>query len=619
MQFASDHPSHGKKATERLRRDVALRGKTLKETLAAAGRSSAYLRNVDLKGLDAYFGLLEAAELDVVRHIARLEGRGPVGKLIHRAAAQAAALESAGKTPGVLTRVTGARIGRADDVAGLDFESLEGRLEKEPAETASALASALAGGKLTGARPIAHGLGLWSEAERRLESFETALAGLGLAVEIADVGEHDDLLASLLLRAGDLYRDLGEDVRARALIGHAAGLFLEVGDLASHTQAVAALADDAAAPAPSEASSPASDLSPAEAVWEEIRDLEFESQRAHVETLGPLRIDLAELLFERSRIEGRDDRKRGVRIAELALACVEYEDKDSSFQGPDDLEIRRALAWTWLANAQRLALDFVASEGALSIAKELLPEHASDHVRADVLEIEGSLLHFRRRLNAAKETFERARSLLEKSPSAARRARILLQLAGIHYHLGEIDSSIEKNEQALLLLLEEPDTFLHSVAYQQLVISLIQDGSFGDAAVLLPAARDISRLVGTQSSMIYLEWYEGLILHGIGRSREAKRKLESAIKRFEELSETFYAAIALIDLGIVQLAINQPEGARLSCLRAVPLLQSLRAHREINAALRLLKEAEAGERLSSAVLGALRAKLETIRSDPSIR
>lgn len=106
-------------------------------------------------------------------------------------------------------------------------------------------------------------------------------------------------------------------------------------------------------------------------VWKEIRARPWAEQvdvvRHH------LRFSTRAFLYllgEKSCEEGRKDPQAGIRIARLAL---EYA---AAFEGEaeDGYGVWRAVAWTWIGNAKRLALDTVGAENAFSTAKRLLPE-----------------------------------------------------------------------------------------------------------------------------------------------------------------------------------------------------------------------------------------------------
>ncbi len=98
----------------------------------------------------------------------------------------------------------------------------------------------------------------------------------------------------------------------------------------------------------------------AEGFWQELRGLSFDEQRRRIRRVRFHSTAFFDLLRKRSREQGRRDRRRGVELAELALASLEgCEDIFG-----DRMHDLRALGWAWLGNAHRLALDLPAASAA---------------------------------------------------------------------------------------------------------------------------------------------------------------------------------------------------------------------------------------------------------------
>jgi len=133
----------------------------------------------------------------------------------------------------------------------------------------------------------------------------------------------------------------------------------------------------------------------AERVWNSLAGRGFDEQLLIVSRQVVFNSPaLFELLLEKSRTEGRQECERGVEIAELALASV----TGWGWQGErTDLVAR---AWTWIANARRLALDFSGAEQAFVQAKQALakPRVRTHHlVEAEILLYETAQLAWQQR------------------------------------------------------------------------------------------------------------------------------------------------------------------------------------------------------------------------------
>ncbi|MCP4603198.1 MAG: hypothetical protein GY847_22235, partial [Proteobacteria bacterium] len=105
--------------------------------------------------------------------------------------------------------------------------------------------------------------------------------------------------------------------------------------------------------------------------WEAIRDLSWSEQREliwdRLQHSTPL---FFHFLREKSISEGREDRMRGVQLAELALESLAVTEQISGRNAGS----LRAQGLAWLGNARRLAFDFPGAEKAFSDAEAFLPD-----------------------------------------------------------------------------------------------------------------------------------------------------------------------------------------------------------------------------------------------------
>lgn len=405
--------------------------------------------------------------------------------------------------------------------------------------------------------------------------------------------------------------DVGRALRGRATSGETQALIAGL-TAANGNAALAAAGEEA----PAEGQAPVSD---AEALWNEIRVLAPSAQRDRVRGLLTLRSDLAELLFERSRTEGRDNRKHGVHIAELAVECLYPGGRALAPIDPTDLATFRARAWAWLANAHRLALDFIEAEKALDVAKRTLPDSAPGEVGAEVLEIEGSLRHFQRRLDEARDAFENAQVRLPRDAALRRKARLCFQRAAMSYQLGMLDEAVEENAQGLTILAaSRHDEYLQLVGYQQLIAVYSRQEKWQTAAVLIPGTRFLAESLGAIPSLLHQDWIEGLVWNGLGEHDRALGALQLAIEGFERLGERFYVALLCIDIANINCELGNTDEALELCAGALPLLDSLGAHRDVLVATQIVRSAIEQQQIQSESLRALRAQLEAIRDHPCL-
>ncbi len=126
----------------------------------------------------------------------------------------------------------------------------------------------------------------------------------------------------------------------------------------------------------------------------------FEEARATVRHYGTRA--LFDSLLERSRREGRQDRRRGVDLARLAVESL-----DGCADTLDDAVYDlRALGWAWVGNAWRLVPDLRRAEEAFSQAGASwrAPREKKDsQIEAQIWDLKASLRLFQRRFRDAAE------------------------------------------------------------------------------------------------------------------------------------------------------------------------------------------------------------------------
>lgn len=144
----------------------------------------------------------------------------------------------------------------------------------------------------------------------------------------------------------------------------------------------------------------------AEGYWHALEMLSVTEQRGMVRRLPLRSAALFHLLRQRSRLLGRQDRERGVQLAELALDSLYATGRHLP---PKELLDLMAQGWAWLGNAQRLALDFAQAEKSFEIAAWHLPKPQADRsILAEFLELLASLRWYQRRLDEAVALQDRA-------------------------------------------------------------------------------------------------------------------------------------------------------------------------------------------------------------------
>ena len=388
-----------------------------------------------------------------------------------------------------------------------------------------------------------------------------------------------------------------EPERGRALVGELRALYPAAGE-----------ADEAPAPGAELASS----------IWERLRRLPPEDELpAMREELASACRELFDLLGDRSRIEGRKSRRRGVRLAERALECL---DLCASVLG-DELPGLRALAWARLGNAQRLALDFTAAEEAFR--RSAFEWGSSCHgdrdsrIEAEILVFKTGFRTMQHRFPEAKELAAHAIERLQPNLDPRLLAEALILRGSIAFTEGQLEASIVDFNRAMELL-EPHDERLRLTVHHNLAAAYIEASRFADAAERLPQARELCARHGEALERFQLYWIEGRVAKGLGNSSLAEERFHAARSGFSAAGETAHAAVIAVELALIYCEQGRPEAARYAA-EAMPLLDAYKFHSEALAARRLMADAMACERLTPEILRRVRVVLGDPLQSPSVR
>ncbi len=311
----------------------------------------------------------------------------------------------------------------------------------------------------------------------------------------------------------------------------------------------------------------------AEGLWQQIRDLPFAEQCQSVRRYLFCSPVLFDLLREKSRLEGRKSRRRGVEVAELALVSLESSDQIFG----DRIHDLRALGWAWLGNAHRLALDFTAASGAFEHADRewSTPRKQTDLlVLANICALKGSLWMVRREYDAATRELDRSCSLFQQSGQACDEARELITRATIHIYAGKLGEAVEDLQSANGLIDQDQEQELAFAVQANLANALVKAGKTKSAAKELDRAREINRTRDDPLGRLKLDWIDGLIGENHGDLEAAKRYYLSARTGFREAGEPRYFALVSVDLMLVHSMQDEWENVSTLAAETLPILGS---------------------------------------------
>lgn len=326
-----------------------------------------------------------------------------------------------------------------------------------------------------------------------------------------------------------------------------------------------------------------------------------------------------ELLCEQSREQGRDDRQRGVQVAELALAAL----------GPlahhlESEELRRwqVKVWACVGNARCLALDYSGAEGAFAKAEGLgAAGEVADEVRAELLCYKSWLRCCQRRLAEAIELADDAAGLLPKRAGRLV-VRVLLVRAQARSHLGQDDRALPDLYAALGFLEEGSDPLLRLTTHQNLAATLWRLGRLEEAGEWLERVRPMAAKLNKPVPSFHLLGFEGLLAAERGHLETALTRLRETCEGLRGIGKWDSFAVAALDLAQVELRCGAVEDAVDWVMQALPHLERLDLESDGLAALALLRQGVAAKQLSATVLAEARqhaSRAAGVMSAPSGR
>lgn len=343
-------------------------------------------------------------------------------------------------------------------------------------------------------------------------------------------------------------------------------------------------------------------------IWAELQKHSWQDQSAIVRDLRLTTPTLFHLLRNRSRVIGREEPRRGVQIADLALKTLDIIDT-ASFS-PAEVANLKAQGWAWLASARCLAGDLRGAEQGFDTAERFASAGDQDpQTLGDIALFKASLRRDQRRFPEAWDLLEEAGGLYGKADRDDLGATVLIAKATVRYEEGDAVAAIPFLEQAQAGIDENTEGFVKLSLYHNLVTAYAETGRYSQALDMLPQARELSAKYGRGYHRIRLRWLEGVILRGRGQFEQAEAALLEARESFGRVDDT--SAAALVCLDIAQLYYRQNRLGHLEELATsmVPLFNALQQHREAYVSLQLFHRAVQERKLNSMVLEKARKAL----------
>ena len=361
----------------------------------------------------------------------------------------------------------------------------------------------------------------------------------------------------------------------------------------------------------------------ANAIWLELKMASAEKQRQLIRSCPRFYTNaLFELLGRKSREEGRDNRDRGVRIAELALESLLVNEQYSLLDADEPVDLERfsnlkAQAWAWIGNARRMALDMSGAEKAFDLALAYLPpQNKSRRIVAEIHHLRACLRWFQNRYDEALQFENRAIPLLRLIGDPHPLAEALLTRAAIQHSAGNYADSLPDLQESLRLIDEKQAPYLMLTAYHHLAETSTRCSNVEQAKNLLPKAKLLAEQVGSRSVFFHLLWTEGQIFALTGDHEQAEERYNQARRGFVELNSTPNVAMVSLDLAILLSEQQRYDEALPLASETLPFFDAMNHHQASSAALQILGEAVAAKKVNSDLLRKVRVGMEQAQKSP---
>ncbi len=339
----------------------------------------------------------------------------------------------------------------------------------------------------------------------------------------------------------------------------------------------------------------------ADELWQRIRALPFDEQKQEVRSYRFLSTVFFDLLRKKSREEGRRDRKRGVRIARLALASLEGHDEVFG----DRIHDLRALAWAYVADGRRLMLDFDGAERNLASSDDewVKPRAMTDlRILAEVLQIRSALRMCQRRYAEARESVGESLRLAELVDDAVLQAQALVlraSVCGYTERLQECASDL-RDAMGLIDVAKEP-VLSFKISLNQANVEM-RLGNLDAAAASLSDASCRYRQLDYPISRYEVQHLQGNLSEMVGDTISATDSYVEALDGFLRAGDSRLAVLVALDLA----ALDSRHGERRRALDlakwSVPILETMNLHEETIAAIDFLARESAASRIDQRVL-----------------
>jgi tetratricopeptide (TPR) repeat protein/DNA-binding XRE family transcriptional regulator len=353
----------------------------------------------------------------------------------------------------------------------------------------------------------------------------------------------------------------------------------------------------------------------APALWAEFQSCAEEGQldvarvAAEFHTAG-----FVELLCEQSRKAACDSAARALHLAGCAAAAA------AAVPG-DDLWRSRLEGYAGVhgASALRVAGDLNRSDRAFSRADELWRAGAASDPgllnAARVLHLEASLRRAQRRVHEALALLDQALEIDRWGETPT----LLLGKAKALEELGQHEDALALLPRAESLLDREREPRNLLVVQSLLVFNLCHLGRYAKAEIALVDQRALAAKLGNRLDLQRLDWANGKVAAGQGRTAEAIDAFSRVRAAFMAQGNSYDAALVTLELAEIHAALGHTVEVKALARESAPVFQAQGVHREARQALELFRRAAEEERITVELVHGVVTYLYRSRHDARVR
>ncbi len=356
----------------------------------------------------------------------------------------------------------------------------------------------------------------------------------------------------------------------------------------------------------------------AELLWERIRSKPWNDQRTLVKSQFCFSTPaLFDLLLRKCREEGREDRSRGVLVAQLALDSLD------SIAGSlmEFLPSYRAKGMAYLSAMYRLELDLNAAEKSLDYAEiewQTPEEDSRDQaVLHLIVQNRASLRLYQRRFEEAYELITRATGDLAESCTCGVLMDSLIIRGVIESYARTPVDTIASLRKALELVDEHTDRYLRLCLLHNLARAYVEADWHEAAGEYISLAKNLAEQCNHQQMRYLILGVEGKRAAASGDLVAAERCLSASLSGLCALMNSDDAAYFALELAIIYFKQGRPSEVLEMAVKAIKLLEPLGIHEEVAVAYGLLRDAVKGTTVPLEILEQCKEHIERYLKDPT--